>query len=109
MKYVMFETAEGQKLPVLFPECLTHSIMAMFMRGGIECCIKKDADPVSAGFVNVGTNIEVWGKSESMGNLESNPADAARIVLGGSIEFMPDAMASAMASAMMERLKEQKA
>lgn len=104
MKYVMFETENGQKLPVLFPEALTHSLMAMCIAAGIEVCINSKAKPVSAGFVNLGIDTKVHGKSESMGNLESHPSDAAYIVVGDSIAFMPDAMASMM----FERLQEVK-
>lgn len=104
MKYVMFETTEGQKLPVIFPECLTHSLMAMCVAAGIEVCINSKAVAVSAGFVELGLGAEVHGESESLGGMKSNPADAARIIVGESLQFMPDLLCVQM----LEKLREMK-
>lgn len=122
MKYIVLETEDGQKLPILFPECLTHSHVAgalqqaILARSGhdsrfherqLEARLEaaqhglEGAKPISAGFVEV-ASASVRGKSESLGDLESAPADEARIVLGQAVSFMPDAFAQ-MA---LTRLKE---
>jgi hypothetical protein len=98
----MFETTEGQKLPLIFPEVLTHSVMAMCVAAGIEVCLGAKAGAVSAGFVELGLGAEVHGSSESLKGMKSNPADAARIIVGDSLSFMPDALALTM----LERLRE---
>lgn len=119
MKYIMFETAEGQKMPIIFPEQLTHCFVAGAMQLVFDTLdSKKDlrprqllgmleaptAAPVSAGFISLGIDIAVHGESESLGGLKSVPADAARIVCGDSIQFMPDSVAELM----LEKLKEAK-
>lgn len=118
-KYIMFETAEGQKLPVIFPSALTHSLVAGAMQMALDCldsdkdlrpkqCLqllaRASAVPVSAGFMSFGLDIDVAGESESLGGLKSKPSDAARIVCGDSIAFMPDSVAEAM----LVKLKEDK-
>jgi hypothetical protein len=103
MKYVMFETTNGQKIPVIFPESLAHATMAMVVAAAIEVSTKSMAEAVSGGFINLGLDVGVHGKSESLG-LESNPDDAARILLGESVSFMPDNVVAMMA----EKLKEMK-
>lgn len=103
MKYIMFETVNGQKLPVIFPDALTHSVVAAFMgKGAITTCLKSPADPISAGFAHI-SGVIVEGMSESMGGLASNPTDAARILIGDSVAFMPDGMVALVAA----KLKEQ--
>lgn len=101
MKYVMLETDEGQKLPFVFPDACTHAIMAELMRHMLARWMSSKARVVSAGFVSVGTDVQVHGESESLGGLKARPADAARIIVGESIAFMPDAIAEMM----LERLK----
>ncbi len=69
MKYIMLETAAGQKLPILFPDVLTHSMVAGAMQLVVDTLDpRKDlrpkqladmlargaAPPVSAGLVAVG-------------------------------------------------------
>ena len=117
MKYIMFETAEGQKMPIIFPEQLTHCFVAGAMQLVFDTLdTKKDlrpkqllnflesptAAPVSAGFVSIGLDVECHGESESLGGLKSVPADSARIMLGDSMQFMPDAAAEIL----LARLKE---
>lgn len=108
MKYIMLETKDGAKLPIIFPDVLTH----VFVAGAMQLVIdtmdpKKDLRPrqllsmleggsaavVSAGFVGLGMDITVHGESESLGGIKSKPADAARIVGGEAIQYMPDEMA----------------
>jgi hypothetical protein len=103
VKYIMLETGEGQKLPFLFPEAMTHAVVAEVVRIMLRSFHKQDAKVVSAGFVSLGLGAEVSGESESLGGVKSVPADAARIMVGESIAFMPDALAEMM----LERLREQ--
>jgi hypothetical protein len=98
----MLETKEGQKLPFLFPEAMTHLFVAMAIRAILPATMNTEAEVVSAGFVNLGLGAEVHGESESLGGMKSNPADAARIMVGDSLAFMPDALAVQM----LERLRE---
>jgi hypothetical protein len=101
MKYVMMETGEGQKLPFIFPEVLVHQTMAMLFGAAIEVGMNVKAEAVSAGFIKLGLGAEVYGESESLGGMKSVEADAARIMVGNSIAFMPDALATQM----LERLR----
>jgi hypothetical protein len=108
VKYIMLETAEGQKLPVIFPDALTHCFVAGAMQLVMDTLDpKKDLRPkqllsflerpsapvTSAGFINLGVDISVYGESESLGGVKSKPADAVRIICGEAIQFMPDEMA----------------
>jgi hypothetical protein len=103
MKYIMLETKEGQKMPFLFPDAMTHLFVAMAMQAIVKSTMKTEAVVVSAGFVGLGLGAEVSGESESLDGLKSNPADAARIMVGESIAFMPDELAVQM----LERLRKQ--
>jgi hypothetical protein len=106
MKYIVLETKDGARLPIIFPEMLTHCFVAGAMQLVLDTLDpKKDLRPkqldallsagghpvVSAGFVALDV-ARIHGKSESLGDLESNPADAGRIVLGDAVQFMPDEM-----------------
>lgn len=119
MKYIMLETEEGLKLPIIFPECLTHSLVAGAMQMAVECMDKEkdlrpkqclslytrgEAPATSAGFVEL-HDVHVHGASESLGDLPHKPADAARMLLGSSIQFMPDSTALHMQSMLNERLR----
>lgn len=116
MKYVVLETEDGRRLPIIFPDVLVHAhvagaiqqaILAMGsqdkqfherqLQGRLEAAVHglEGAKPVSAGFVAVHDAV-VHGRSESLGDLASNPADRARIVLGDSIGHSDDAMAQQM-------------
>lgn len=105
MKYIVLETLDGLKLPILFPDILTHSIVAGAMQLAVDTLDKaKDlraqqcvgllergsAQPVSAGFVSIGTDVSVDGESESLGGVKHNPADAGRIMFGDTVGFSPD-------------------
>lgn len=106
MKYIILETAEGQKLPIIFPNALTHACVAGAMQLAVDVLdTKKDlrvkqcvrlleeasSPPISAGFISLGFDIETHGTSESL-NLSPGEHDAARIALGEAIDFMPDGM-----------------
>lgn len=109
MKYVMLETSEGQKLPVIFAEAFVHAEVADIMGRWIDRQTagrnlgKRRTMAASAGFVGL-TGVTVSGKSESLGDLQSKPLDAARIMAGSAVAFMPDAMLGPLA----ERLTEDK-
>lgn len=109
MKYIMLETPDGQQLPIIFPEILTHCFVAGAMQLACDTLDpKKDlrpkqlddllergsSKPVSAGFVNLGRDVTVHGNSESLGGLKSKQSDAGRMMLGDSVQFMPDEMVS---------------
>jgi hypothetical protein len=69
MKYVMFTNVKtGQRLPVIFPDFLTHRDM----RAG------ADWKPTSAGFFN-GLTEKPYGKSETL-KLRSREDDAELII-----------------------------
>lgn len=107
MKYIMLETAEGAKLPILFPDLLTHCHVAGAMQLVVDTLDpRKDLRPrqldrmleegsarvASAGFVALDPIVSVSGESESLGGVKSIPMDAGRIMLGEAVQFMPDEM-----------------
>lgn len=96
MKYIMMQTKDGAKLPVLFSETITHVFMAAAVQAVIKETMKTEAVVASAGFVALGLGAEVSGESESLGGIKSVPADAARIMVGDSLAFMPDELAMTM-------------
>lgn len=98
MKYIMLETDEGAKLPILFPDALVHADIADLIQRLIM--IRMDAIGVtvaSAGFVELGALPAVAGESESLKKV-SNPMDALRIWAGTSVQYMPDDLLTAMAA-----------
>jgi hypothetical protein len=110
VKYIVLETKDGARLPIIFPEALTHSFVAGAMQLAVDALDpKKDlrgkqceslldrasAPVVSAGFVQI-DGAHVHGTSESLGGVKYNNADAARIILGDAIQFMPDDLAMLM-------------
>lgn len=115
MKYIVLETEDGQSLPILFPECLTHCFVAGAMQLVVDTLDpKKDLRPkqldrllehgsakvVSAGFAGV-ASVSVHGESESLGGVKSKPSDEARILMGDTAGFIPDSLLMPM----LERLK----
>lgn len=113
MKYVMLETADGQKLPVIFPEAFVHADVADVMGRLIDRQTagrnlgKRRTLASSAGFVGFTSPVTVHGKSESLGDLQSRPLDAARIIAGSAVAFMPDAMLTPIASKLLtDQLRE---
>lgn len=91
MKYVMFETENGRKFAVMFPDHMVHAQVA-HMVGVLSLRAHKEmATPVTAGFVNPGDELSVAGESESL-NLKSDPVDAIRIMIGESVSSMPDSI-----------------
>lgn len=99
MKYIILETEDGAKYPFIFPEAMTHSIVASVM----QYVLPGHKSVVSAGFVEIGTDVTVYGESESLGGLKSNAMDSARIMLGASIQHMPDDMLPPLISMMLAR------
>lgn len=91
MKYIVLETDEGQKLPIIFPEAFVHAEVADLMKR--LCMISLNAKGVkvaSAGFVGFRTMPLVSGESESLGGLQHNRLDGVRMMAGASVAHMPD-------------------
>lgn len=116
MKYIVLETEDGRRLPIIFPEQLTHCFVAGAMQLVVDTLDPKkdlrprqldrmlqdgDAKPTSAGFVQI-QMCAVSGRSESLNDLASNPADEARMILGEAIQFGGDDFALAL----LEKFKE---
>lgn len=67
MKYIVLEQDLGDELtrevPIVFPNCLTHAIVA-------ECMMKseelKNSKSIAAGFIDMDANV-CYGESESLG------------------------------------------
>lgn len=90
MKYITMTTGGGLRLPFLFPERLIHAEMAKVIAFSIMRTLNDGSRPVSAGFVSIG-QCNTYGESETLKGLKSNASDPARIIIGSSCEFMPDA------------------
>jgi hypothetical protein len=101
MKYIMLETIDGQRVPFIFPEWMTHYDVSLYMRIMITTLHNKLSTAVTAGFITLG-DITTHGKSESL-ELKSSPADADRILIGDSCAFMPDFMIAPLARKLKER------
>lgn len=92
MKYIMLESDEGHKIPVLFGESLVHAHMAKYTIHLARETLKQRFIVASAGFVSVTRDgIATHGESESLG-IKSNPIDGLRIELGEAVSHMPDFM-----------------
>jgi len=102
VKYIMFETAEGAKLPVIFSDQFVHLYVGEVFKHLLKG-MNQPGIVVSAGFVGLGTDVTVSGESESLGGVKSVESDAARIMVGDSVMFMPDAAAEMV----MGKLREQ--
>lgn len=74
MKYICFRKpiSDGvfRDIPIIFPECLVHSLMAEALLDSEELA---DAVIISAGFVDIDCE-RTYGKSESL-NVESRKSD----------------------------------
>src|ERR1700744_2529588 len=106
MKDIILETAEGRKIPVIFPDILTHSIVAGAMQLAIDTLDpKKDlrakqcesflersdaAKPVGAGFIRIGRDLGVGGHSESLHVESRGTLDEAIIAIGEQAGAFPD-------------------
>lgn len=95
MKYIMIQTADGEKLPIIFPERLVHKDVADIMRRVVGMSTagqlgKALPQVVSAGFVEFTSIPSVAGVSESLGELKHNPLDGFRIKFGAAVSHMPD-------------------
>lgn len=116
MKYIVLETENGRRLPILFPECLVHAHVAGAIQQAILAMGRRDqqfherqcaarleaavhglegAKPVSAGFASI-QDVVVHGKSETLGDLACNSADRGRMILGDSISHSEDEVVEAM-------------
>jgi hypothetical protein len=98
VKYVIMVTSDGQHLPVIFPDSLTHSVVAQGMQRVIADCFNgQQSGPYHAGFVALGLDVSVGGDSESLG-LKSHAIDAVRIVAGEAVSHMPDVLVAPLAN-----------
>ena len=104
MKYIMIETNEGHKLPIIFPEALVHAEVADLMK---RLCMlslhAKGVNVASAGFVGFPVMPTVAGDSESLGGVKHNPLDSVRMMAGSAIAYMPDEMVESLARRMYDR------
>jgi hypothetical protein len=100
MKYIMFEDAEGRKVPVIFPENYVHVEVARAMQS--RRISPVPVMPIRAGFVNLGTDVTVYGESETLG-IKSKDIDAAFIMGGDAISMMPDIFALNLIGKLKER------
>jgi len=87
MKYIMFEDAEGRKMPVIFPELLVHADVAKVIQRAMPNPVKIK----SAGFVILGADVHTHGESETLG-VKGRDIDAAYIVSGDAGAYMPEMM-----------------
>lgn len=85
MKYVMLQSEDGRRVPVVFPNHLTHLVVAY----AIAATSVSKTRAVSAGFVDIST-LGCSGKSESLG-LQHDPDDPLYIWGGDAVAYMePD-------------------
>lgn len=96
MKYIMMETAEGKKIPILFPDCIVHSEMEKAATFAIHRSLKQYSQAVSAGFVGIDGEFTTSGESESIG-IKSKKVDAAYIAFGDAASLMPEAIVADLA------------
>lgn len=90
LKYIILESAEGMKLPFMFPEIAVHADMAELMKVAMARFYSMPGCKViSAGFCEA-TDILCHGESESL-NMKARPEiDAATFGLGQQAGFLPD-------------------
>lgn len=105
MKYIMLETALGQKLPIIFPTTFNHVDIAAVTKVLLERRQEVSSECVSAGFVELGDNVTVHGESESLGGLKSRPTDAMRIMIGEAVSHTPDDLMEKILAAVQEAVK----
>ena len=89
MKYVVVKLKQGKgestvtrELPIIFPEALSHSVVAQaFMRAIKEEQPNiREMEPVSAGFLSsMDINYSVYGKSDTL-KLESREDQDNRLI-----------------------------
>lgn len=74
MKYVMFKGPSGKKVPIIFPDALSHIDVAIAVQA--ICPELEESKPVSAGFLSsLDIDATTSGKSTTLG-LGSDPGDA---------------------------------
>jgi len=104
VKYIILETPDGRRMPIIFPEALTHCFVAGAMQLVVDTLDpKKDlrprqldgllkagnAKPISAGFVDL-HEVSVHGESESLGGLKSRHVDEGYISFGDACAYTAD-------------------
>lgn len=91
MKYIILSSREGMKLPFIFPNQMIHRDMAAVMMAMTHRNMNTKTYPLSAGFVEIGLDTTVHGRSETLG-LDSRVNDAAYLALGEAASMMPESM-----------------
>lgn len=107
MKYIILQTADGQRFPIAFPEAFTHCFVAGAMQLVLDTLDpKKDLRPkqldtmlasgsgkvVAAGFCNTGRDFACFGESESLGAVSRPALDEAIFAIGQQAGFLGDDM-----------------
>lgn len=95
MKYIILETTEGMRMPIIFPEHLIHADVALLMSRLIEVTIQQGAHPVSAGQIALGTDFTCSGGSDTL-EMQSRPQDEAIIGVGEQAWAFPDVMMASL-------------
>lgn len=107
MKYVVLETDAGKKLPFIFPDSLTHSIMSEYAARATSVCLglgnSRRVTPISAGFTDISA-ASVHGYSESL-KLKFKETDVARIIIGEAVTFIPDELVMKVFGEIMEGIR----
>lgn len=91
MKYIILQTEEGMRFPIIFPDMLIHAEVALFMAELTDATTKQKAVPVSAGMIALGTDFTCSGGSDTL-SMQSRPQDEAIIGVGEQAWAFPDPM-----------------
>ncbi len=80
-KYIMYHKNEDHRVPIIFPNFLAHVDVARRVNGLVSEGGRYYTPIISAGFLSGLGVTGVHGLSETLGDLKSNPTDAAIINL----------------------------
>lgn len=98
MKYIMYETADGKRIPFIFPDFLVHAQVAD--RLGTLLQLSR-AKPVSAGSIGTVVVAGISEGSESLA-LTSDPADATVINCYDYLHGLPNPNAESMSRQILQ-------
>lgn len=93
MKYVILESEEGMRFPIIFPEQLVHANVATLIAALIDRRIEVETSPISAGSFSSGVDFSCHGGSDTL-KISQSPYDEAIIGLGESAALIPLGMLS---------------
>ena len=86
MKYVIIEDLElGRKTPIIFGDNLVHGLVAE----SVHTTVSPRSRVIGAGFIDLGTQFSVYGRSESLGISAISAQDEAVIGIGASGALLP--------------------